>query len=291
MNLPQIEYFLALCQTMNFTEAAKNLYISQPALSKQIATMERELGVTLFDRSYRNLTLTPAGEFLRDSFGKIQSDYNAAVNMCRKIYADHDSQITVAFLTGWNVGRFIPDISSLVSDHFLDAKISVQSLTGERLVRSLLENVVDIAVLPSFIAAELPGVKFLELGQIHYCLFYSGSHYAADGRKPTIKDFEKETFYILPGDPKYSALQHLVDTCAEYRFTPVTEVLPNLESMISCLQTGMGVAMFDTIHKLCANPIFQTIVLPKTVSVCAAWKDGPRGKRLRAMAEKLTLSE
>lgn len=291
MNLPQVDYFLTLCQTMNFTEAAKLLYITQPALSKQIATMERELGVILFDRSNRNLILTPAGEYLRDSFSKIQSDYTAAVNMCRKIQSNRDNQITIGFMTGWNVVNFIPNMSQFLSGSCAETKISFQSLGVRELQRALSENVTDIVVLPTEIVANVSGVKFLELGQAHSRLFFSRTHPVARSKNFGFEDFRKETFYILPEEDRCSSIQSLLETCGEYHFTPVTEILPNLESMISCLQAGIGVALFDTLHKLSVNPSFRSIDLPHTISVCAAWKDGPRGQLLGKLAARLTLLE
>ena len=59
MNLNQINYFLAICKTMNFTKAAHNLYISQTAVTKQIQLLETEL----FNRNNKQIELTEAGRF------------------------------------------------------------------------------------------------------------------------------------------------------------------------------------------------------------------------------------
>ena len=62
MNLNQINYFLAICKTMNFTKAAHNLYISQTAVTKQIQLLETELGTKLFEKQGRNVSLTKYGK-------------------------------------------------------------------------------------------------------------------------------------------------------------------------------------------------------------------------------------
>jgi len=62
MNTKQIQYTLALSEALNVSQVADQLGISQPALSKQVLALEKELGVKLFDRSTSPMTLTPAGE-------------------------------------------------------------------------------------------------------------------------------------------------------------------------------------------------------------------------------------
>ena len=68
MNSRQLQYVLLLSKELNFSQVAEQLNISQPALSKQIMALEKELNVKLFDRSSIPLTLTPAGErFVSDA--------------------------------------------------------------------------------------------------------------------------------------------------------------------------------------------------------------------------------
>lgn len=66
MELRVLRYYLAICQEKNITSAAEQLHISQPSLSRQIKSLEDELGVTLFQRGHRQITLTEDGYYLRD---------------------------------------------------------------------------------------------------------------------------------------------------------------------------------------------------------------------------------
>ncbi len=66
MELSQIRYFLDAAQTQHITKSANNLHIAQPALTKSIHNLEKELNVPLFYRKGRNVALTPYGEHLRD---------------------------------------------------------------------------------------------------------------------------------------------------------------------------------------------------------------------------------
>ena len=62
MNNKQLKYAIALSRSLNFSQVAEKLGISQPALSKQILNLEKDLGVELFDRKQNPIALTPAGE-------------------------------------------------------------------------------------------------------------------------------------------------------------------------------------------------------------------------------------
>jgi DNA-binding transcriptional LysR family regulator len=61
VHVRDLRYFTAVARELNFTRAAERLYLSQPALSKQIRSLERQLGVTLFDRETDGVRLTGPG--------------------------------------------------------------------------------------------------------------------------------------------------------------------------------------------------------------------------------------
>ena len=63
-NLSSYRIFYAVANTGNISKAAKELYISQPAISKSIQKLEENIGIKLFDRSSRGVSLTPEGELL-----------------------------------------------------------------------------------------------------------------------------------------------------------------------------------------------------------------------------------
>ena len=63
MNSRQLQYAILLSETLNFSQVADQLGISQPSLSKQILALEAELGIKLFDRNHSPMTVTPAGEY------------------------------------------------------------------------------------------------------------------------------------------------------------------------------------------------------------------------------------
>jgi DNA-binding transcriptional LysR family regulator len=78
VHLRDLRYFLAVAEELHFTNAAERLHVSQPALSKQIRQLERDLGFPLFDRDHRTVTLTDAGEALLEPAGDLLDRWDAA---------------------------------------------------------------------------------------------------------------------------------------------------------------------------------------------------------------------
>ena len=74
MNDLQIDYFMAVATNSSFTKTSEELFVSQPAISKQIALLERELGVKLFIRNNRRTELTEAGKRYFDFFSRYKTE-------------------------------------------------------------------------------------------------------------------------------------------------------------------------------------------------------------------------
>lgn len=108
MTLSQIQYFLTAARCLNFTVAARELYITQPALGRQISAMEDELGVKLFLRSKNSLSLTPTGSMLQKEFTSLITNYN---EILQKIYAmgqDDSVRMRIGILEGYGLGDVLP---------------------------------------------------------------------------------------------------------------------------------------------------------------------------------------
>jgi DNA-binding transcriptional LysR family regulator len=105
-----LESFVAVAESLHFREAASSLHTSQPVLSRAIARLERQLGVRLFDRTTRRVTLTPAGEaFLGDS-RRLLADLKETIARIRRI--DAPEKLTVAIRPGTGQGRMAQIIAA-----------------------------------------------------------------------------------------------------------------------------------------------------------------------------------
>ena len=95
----RIRCFLEVAACLSFSTAARNLYISQQAVTRQIAALEEELGVKLFYRTTRRVELTPAGSILRDDFTQINRQIAGSIRRARELDASGKELLRVGFMS------------------------------------------------------------------------------------------------------------------------------------------------------------------------------------------------
>ncbi|MGO7540025.1 LysR substrate-binding domain-containing protein [Rhizobium ruizarguesonis] len=121
--------FEAVIRTGSTQRAAGDLNVTQPAVSQALKTLEDFVGVRLFDRTTRPITLTPAGEILKagvsDGLGRITD----AVERARALYLSADNSVTVACTVGTATYWLMPRLASFYADH-PDIAVNVLTTAG-----------------------------------------------------------------------------------------------------------------------------------------------------------------
>lgn len=145
MELRVLRYFLAVAQYQNITKAAQELLISQPTLSRQLAELEAELGVTLFIRGHRQITLTEAGEYLQ---ARAKEIVQLADQTATDLKADQVISGTLALGAGESVGmqRIMTVLSQMTHD-YPDIKLRLVSGNAAEMEAALKRGTIDFAVL------------------------------------------------------------------------------------------------------------------------------------------------
>ena len=162
MELRTLRYFLAVAREENMTEAANVLHVTQPTLSRQIADLERELGVTLFDRTNRSCVLTGEGMRLRQRAEEILS----LVEQTESELADTEGALTGNIRIGAGETQAMRHIlDAFAQIHRENPGVSIELYTGnadsveERLERGLLDFglLIEPVNLEKYEWLEMPG--------------------------------------------------------------------------------------------------------------------------------------
>jgi len=124
-----VQYFLAVVEHGGITKAAAALYIAQPSLSQAIRTLERRLGVELFDRSGRNLVLTPAGSAFEAAARRIQEDLLRAREEVLSVRNLKAGRIELAAMPGLEADP-LPELASRLRSQHPGLLLSIRTPDG-----------------------------------------------------------------------------------------------------------------------------------------------------------------
>ena len=144
MELRHLRYFVAVAEEGSFLRAAGRLRVAQPALSKQIRDLEREVGVTLFHRLPRGTRLTPAGEaFLVEARGTLTAAGRAVTSARGAAKDGSDLEFAHGELAVYT--SVIEDLLAAFRDAYPEAQVRVSSLSDADTALALQEGHIDVA--------------------------------------------------------------------------------------------------------------------------------------------------
>ncbi|CDR17745.1 LysR family transcriptional regulator [Streptomyces iranensis] len=140
-----LRYFTAVAEELHFTRAAERLFISQPALSKQIRMLELRLGAPLFVRDGRSVRLTPVGAALLPHAQQVLAAWDAAREAVERAKAGQRATLVVGMSTSPGRGGLLPGIRSRFADAHPDARMKLRQVSWEDPTAGLADGSSDLA--------------------------------------------------------------------------------------------------------------------------------------------------
>jgi DNA-binding transcriptional LysR family regulator len=275
MNDIQIKYFLGIVNnSLSFTKASKSLYVSQPALSKQINTLEKELGLKLFDTSVKSsIRLTLAGERLYQFFTEYTSNLIKATKEARLVNNQLSGEIKISVSFGWYLSALSQKLD-LFQSKYPNIAISLSSVSFRAIEAGIKNNNYDIAITPSFYLKDIGyNIRKKEIGTIPVILLYSSKHILAGKKNLSIVDFKDDVLYTLSEEETSMAKTMSELYCKSKGFIPVIKTVPNKESILLALERGSGYTIMNHWERAKDHPSFKYIELDVTEIVYMMWKE------------------
>ena len=145
VEMHQIRYFLAVCETLNFTRAAESCHVSQPSLTRAIKGLEDELGGPLFRRERNNTHLTGLGEMMRPHLSQVLVETDAAKERAKNFSRLEDVELKLGMMCTIGPRRFVPFLQAFRERH-PKVRLVVKDGSNQELQNSLAQGELDIAV-------------------------------------------------------------------------------------------------------------------------------------------------
>ncbi|MFF2659909.1 LysR family transcriptional regulator [Kitasatospora sp. NPDC058032] len=140
-----LRYFVAVAEELHFTRAAERLYLSQPALSKQIRTLERRLGAELFRRDRHGVALTAAGGALLPHARRVLAAWTEGAAAVEAAKAEQRSTLVVGMSTSPARGGLLPAVRSRFGAAHPEAATRLRQTSWEDPTAGLADGSVDVA--------------------------------------------------------------------------------------------------------------------------------------------------
>ncbi|MGB3290626.1 MAG: LysR substrate-binding domain-containing protein [Burkholderiaceae bacterium] len=240
MNINQLKYFVALAEELNFTRAAKRLHISQPPLSKQIALLEEELSVRLFNRTSRRVELTEAGRIYLYEVKAILGRLNRATARARSIEQGMEGVVELGLSSSHFLGP-MPQLIAQCNIHAPDIRLVLNEMRPNDQIQALYDRTIDISIcryrapdnlLNSFLIWEDPPVVAM-----------LDSHPLSLRATLRLEDLAGQRMVLLERDSSYFATAFRA-TCMQMgidlRGSQVVEEVP---ALLYLVEAGLGISV------------------------------------------------
>lgn len=162
MTVAQLKYFIEVVRHSSITLAAERLYISQPALSRQIINMEQELQFTLFNRTGNTLRLTPAGKEFYEGAVKIVRDYEAVCSNANRVSNGMMGTLHLSVLEDQQLSPRINRAIANFHKKFPLVQISLKWMTFPAIHQGLMDGSVDFAFTFLHNEEYTPNIRYLD---------------------------------------------------------------------------------------------------------------------------------
>jgi DNA-binding transcriptional LysR family regulator len=145
VHVRNLRYFVTVAEELHFTRAAERLFVSQPALSKQVRMLERQLGAPLFERDHRGVRLTPVGTALLPHARRVLAEWDTAWTAVEHARSEQRATLVVGMSTSPGRGGLLPAIRSRFSAAHPEATVNLRQVGWEDTTAGLADGTVDVA--------------------------------------------------------------------------------------------------------------------------------------------------
>ncbi|HXP97570.1 MAG TPA: LysR family transcriptional regulator [Telmatospirillum sp.] len=249
MELRHLRYFCATARSGGVAKAARELRVAQPALTRQLKDLEAELGVALFTRHPRGMTLTPAGRQFFADVERLFQDLDVARQRARQVGRGQAGTLRIGIAPNYT---WHPNILKLLQDFrqaFPDVVVMLEPELSARQIEAIRSGQIDAGLLawrPKD-DPELDGITVLSNPLL--LAVPASSPYAASP-PARLKALRDEPFIWFPRERSPAYYDFLIHQCHKAEFTPtLVQIATDVSTILGLVAAGMGYSLVSEASK------------------------------------------
>src|ERR1700761_9101185 len=240
MDTQTLQNFIKLAETLHFTKTSGQVFMAQPALSRQIKQLEQTVGAELFKRNKRSVSLTKAGVYFKQAAQQTLDQLDYAINHTKQIHNGEAGEIRIGY-THSIMQSILPQVIKEIRAEFPNIKTVLREMHNDEQYRDLTEQKLDIGFVTNpIVPAHLKSKIFQEDSFVAVVPV----HHAVNASNFNLHDLANEPF-ILPQEVEGSDYVSTVQSiCMDAGFLPnVAHHTSSVSSALKLVEAGLCVTI------------------------------------------------
>ena len=291
MEFHQLRYFVAAAEELSISRAANRLHVTQPALSRQVAVLEEELGVALFDRIKKRIHLTEAGRFFLPKARQLICDAETSLQQVQEQFGNAKRTLRLGLLSIFMDDLVAPAVREFRQRH-PKTQVSLFELSPRAQLDRLREHELDAAMLGNLEESDRQQFSVHRLSRNHMAAVLPDDHPLAAKKTIKLSALAKERWISL-SDSLFPGRRELMRRiCGQAGFEPnIVSELDSISMILGAVATGDGVAILPSHAQKLPHTGSVFVKLAAPVPYTDLYMVMPRGEVCREIATLTTLIE
>ncbi len=276
MTLNQLKYFIAVARCLSFTEAARSLFMTQPALSRQIQAMESELGTQLFVRDKKTLKLTPGGSTLYNHLPDFLADYDRLVAEVRNANRGYEGRLRIGILDVYDASELFPPVVAEFQARHAGIRLTLERFSLGELPRLIYEDKLDIICTYGFSLFDKPDLVTVNVQKFDSCIMLNRDHPLAEKPNLKLEDLGQERFVQLDHEASEEGFQYIANLISRGGISPEIIRVQKNDDVLLWVEMNSAVAVTSnrTIERNNPRVVIRELDMPEVRGhdVAMAWR-------------------
>lgn len=274
MDINQLNCFISVAQTLNFSEAARRNYVSQSTVSRYINDLEKEFGVQLFTRSHRDVIITNEGKTLLPYVVDVVDTLKKAKTIIKQIHDGGQGRVTL----GCDVTSLLFPSKCIAdfSKKYPNIVIDVKNFDGADRNQAITSGEYDFCFMPRDMVPESSGIESLVTHYESLCVVTAKNSLFKGKKSVSLHDIAKEKLLLLSESVCPIVYMEIMDLLRTFHISPnIENSFEDVVSMYVAASSGIGISIIpNSLAKFTSNEymdIFPIEDADTSIAYVMAW--------------------
>jgi len=242
VELRHLRYFVAVAEELHFRRAAERLHVAQPAVSEQVRKLEEELGVRLFERGHRNVSLTDAGSALLREARRVLEQAETARLAARSACGRPTSVLRIGYVPA-SLAASVPRALQRLTVAMPQVETTLEPGSGLELVEAVRAEKLDAAIVS--LPTPTAGLRVTHLGAQRAVAVFPVGHEQAVKSAVRLEQIAPQRIIVLPRDADRPFYDAVIAACRDAGLSPTLIEAPDgqIERALLAVASGGGMAV------------------------------------------------